>query len=336
VTRVPVATMRAALCGDVPGQLDVVYRDVPLPLPAAEEVQVRVRAAALNRADLAMASGLVHGSAGGPGTPLGMEWAGEVTALGTAVTGFQLGQAVMGSGRGAFAPYAVADQGRVMALPQADMSFEQAAMLPVALQTMHDALVGHGGLQAGQAVLIQGASSGVGLMGLRMARVLGAGLVIGSSTDPVRRAGLLDMGAQLAIDSRDPDWPAQVLAATGGAGVNLVVDMLAGPVMNANLTATALGGRIVNVGRLAGRVAPFDFDLHALRRIQYLGVTFRTRTVAQVRALVAHMQADLGPALAAGELSLPLAARYAFDDLPQALAHMAANRHFGKIVVTMP
>jgi len=184
-------------------------------------------------------------------------------------------------------------------------------------------------------VLIQGASSGVGLMGLRMARVLGAAMVIGSSRDAARRAKLLKSGADLAIDTSDPAWPEQVRAATGGRGVDLVVDMLSGATVNAAMGATAIGGRIVNVGRLAGQHASFDFDLHALRRIQYIGVTFRTRSVAQVREVVQRMRTDLWPALQAGQLSLPIAARFPLQRTGEAFALLAAKTHFGKIVVNV-
>ena len=113
--------------------------------------------------------------------------------------------------------------------------------------------------------MIQGASSGVGLMGLQIAKLKGAKPVIGSSTNDARRARLKEFGADLAIDTRDPGWPDAVLKATDGKGVNLVVDMLSGPVVAQTMKATALLGRIVNVGRLAGTKAEFDFDLHALK-----------------------------------------------------------------------
>jgi NADPH2:quinone reductase len=198
---------------------------------------------------------------------------------------------------------------------------------------MHDAIVTNGRLQRGEAVLIQGASTGVGLMGLQIAREMGARLVIGTSTDAGRRARLTEFGAGLAVDSGDPAWPELVLAATGDEGVQLVVDQVSGPVMNANLRATAILGRIVNVGRLGGQEAPFDFDLHALRRISYVGVTFRTRSTEEVREINRRMRADLWGALEAGRLRLPIAAEFPLADAAEALALMRANGHFGKILL---
>jgi len=326
-------TMKAAVQAGAEG---VRIQVVGVPQPGVDEVLVRVRACGLNRADVGMAAGHAHGSQGGPGTLLGMEWAGEVVDIGAGVQGLKPGDRVMGSGRAAFAEYAVADKGRVMLLPSAGMSFEQAATLPVALQTMHDALVTNGRLHKGDAVLIQGASSGVGLMGLQIAKLLGAGLVVGTSTTPARRERLKDFGAQLALDSSDPTWPQLALDATGGQGVNLVVDQLSGTQATQNMRACAVLARIVNVGRLAGTRAEFDFDLHALKRIQYIGVTFRTRSVEEVREINRRMRADLGEAIAAGQLALPIDRTFPFEEAAQALAHMARNAHFGKVVLTLP
>jgi NADPH:quinone reductase len=323
--------MKAHILGDN-GPL---LADVATPAPGPDDVLVRARACALNRADLAMARGVIHGGAGGAGAVLGLEWSGEVVAVGAAVTGLKPGDRAMGSGAGAFAEYVIADRGRVQAIPHADMTFEQAAALPVALQTMHDAVVTHGELKPGQSILILGASSGVGLMGLQIAKAKGAALVIGSSTNAERRERLSAFGADLAVDTSDPKWVQQVRDATKGEGVDVVVDQVTGSLASQTLHATKILGRIVNVGRLGGNQAEFDFDIHARRRITFVGVTFRTRTREEVREIGRKMQADLGPVLAAGKLSLPVSHTFPFADLKPALDLMAANRHFGKIVLTL-
>lgn len=309
--------------------------EIDAPRPGADEVLIRVRAAALNHADLGVLAGRKHGAIGGPGTVIGMEWAGEVLDVGGKVTEFRVGDRVMASGQAALAQQAVADRGRVLPLPR-ELGWEAAAALPVAIQTMHDAIATHGQLRAGQSVLIQGASSSVGLMGLRIARHLGAAVVIGTSRNAPSRGQLANFGAHLALDSGDPQFVQQVLDATGGRGVDVVVDMLSGPFVNALLAATAIGGRIVNVGRLAGQRAEVDFDLHALRRIEYIGVTFRTRSVAEVRELVDRMRADLWPALQTGALELPVAKVYPLERLGDAFAQLREGGHLGKLVVTMP
>lgn len=316
------------------GENGVELSEVPRPAPGPTEVLVRVRATGLNRADLMMASGRMHGARGGAGAVLGLEFAGEVVEVGSAVTTFKAGDRVMCSGPGAYAEYAVADAGRTARLPANNMTFTQAATYPVALQTMHDAVVTNGRLAAGESVLIQGASSGVGLMAMQIARHMGASTVIGSSTNADRRARLAEFGADLAIDSSDPGWPDAVIAATNGKGVDLIVDQISASVANGNLKAAKIKGRIVNVGRLGGFTGPFDFDLHALKRIDYIGVTFRTRSQDEVREINRRMREDLWPAVEAGKLALPIDRTFPLDEAAAALAHMKANRHLGKIVLT--
>lgn len=311
----------------------VEVRDVPKPEPGPAEVLVRVRASGLNRADLIVASGGKHGSIGGIGKPIGLEWAGEVAGVGAQVKGVRPGDRVMCSGSGGYAEYAVTDWGRVSPIPDRNMSWADAATLPIALQTMHNALVTAGRLAEGETVMIQGASSGVGLMGLQIARLKGAGLVIGTSTNEGRRERLAGFGADVALDTSDPGWPDAALEATGGRGVDLTIDQVSAGVANGNMKAAALLGRIVNVGRLGGFTGEFDFDLHALKRIDYIGVTFRTRTVEEVREINRLMREDIGAAIDDGRLRLPVDSTFPLDEAAAALERMKANEHFGKIVL---
>src|SRR5262245_61047612 len=161
----------------------VQYKDAPKPEPKPHEILIKVRAASLNRADLAVASGQAHGRVGGPGTIVGLECAGEVEAVGGEVNDFRPGDRVMSSAASGFAEYAVADSGRAHKIPANNMTYEQAACMPVAVQTMHNALVGAGRLKKGEAVLIQGASSGVGLLGMQIARHMGAAIVMGTRSE---------------------------------------------------------------------------------------------------------------------------------------------------------
>jgi NADPH2:quinone reductase len=172
-------------------------------------------------------------------------------------------------------------------------------------------------------------------MAMQIARWRGASLVIGTSTDAGRRARLGEYGAHLALDSSDVGWVGQVLEATGGLGVDVVIDQVSGPLATPTMRATRILGRVVNVGRLGGMKADFDFDLHALRRITYVGVTFRTRSIEEVREINARMRADLETEIAAGRLGLPIDRVFDFDQAPAALEHMRANRHFGKLILQL-
>ena len=310
-------------------------REVPVPEPKANEVLVKVAASGLNRADLIMAADRPHGALGGADTVAGLEWAGEVADVGAEVPAFRPGDRVMCSGAGGYAEYAVTDWGRVCPMPGSAAGAVEAATLPIALQTMHDALVTNGRLAAGESVLIQGASSGVGLMAIQIARLKGAGTVLATSRDAGRRARLAAFGADLALDPADPDWVEQARAATGGKGIDLTIDQVSGGLANQTMQAAAVLGRIVNVGRLGGFSGDFDFDLHALKRIDYIGVTFRTRSVEEVRAINAAMRADIWDAVESGALSLPIDRTFPLEQAAEAQAHMRANAHFGKIVLTV-
>jgi NADPH2:quinone reductase len=323
--------MKAAVLGEKGLEI----RDIPQPKPKPDEILVRVRAAGLNRAEVMMAAGYRHGNQGGPGTVIGLEFSGEVVEVGAQATGFRVGQRVMCSGNGGYAEYAVAEAGRSSAIPANNMTFEQAATLPIGLQTMHDAIATQGALQRGQTVLIQGASAGVGLIGLQIAKAMGASKVMGTSTNAGRRGRLKEFGADLVFDSTDPKWPDQVLEATDGNGVDIIVDLVSANVMNQNMRATRILGRIVNIGRLGGFKGEFDFDLHALRRIHYVGATFRTRSAAEVHEIVRRMRADLWPAVEAGKIAIPIDRTFPLEEAAAAQAHMRANQHFGKVVLTV-
>src|SRR5260370_23756618 len=228
--------MQAAVLGDK----GVEIRDLPKPVPKPNEVLIRVRASSLNRADLLVALGHQHGSVGGVGARLGLECAGEVEAVGSEVEGVKPGDRVMASAPGGFAEYVVTDAGRAHRIPGNNMSYEQAACFPVALQTMHNAVVSAGRLKHGETMLMQGASAGVGLMGMQIGKLMGASLVIGTSTNANRRARLHEFACALALDSADPNSPDQVKNATGGKGVDLIVDLVSAPLPNQNLKAASI------------------------------------------------------------------------------------------------
>ncbi len=319
--------MKAAVVGA--STLEI--RDVPQPKPKPSEVLVKVHATGLNRADLPGSYGSGHSHK--EGVIPGLEWSGEVVECGAEVKGFKPGDRVACTGAGGYAEYAVSDWGRTTHIPANNMSWEQAATIPTSLGTMHDAIITNGRLQPGETILIQGASSGVGLMGMQIAKLKGARLVFGTSTNEARRARLKDFGADIAIDPKKPDWSEDVLKATDGKGVNVIIDMVSGPTVNQNMKATAVLGRIVNVGRLGGGRGEFDFNIHAQNRISYIGVTHRTRSLAELRREVEVMREDLWDAVTAGKLALPIDQIFKLDDAEAAQAMMRANRHFGKLVL---
>lgn len=308
-------------------------KEVPKPAPGASEVVVRVRAAGANRADLSMNVGHFKGAGTALAAPVaGLEFAGEVAEVGAGVSGVKAGDRVMAMGQGAFAEYARIDHRLLIPVPTT-FSWEEAATAPVAFMTMHDAIVTNGRLQAGESVLVQGVTSGVGLAAFQIARLKGATPVIGTSTSDAKLATLKEWGLDLGINSKTDDVALRVIEATGGKGANLVIDMLGGPVINQNMQAAAVKGRIVDVGRMGGLKGEIDLDLHSLKRISFIGVTFRTRSVEEIQTIIRLMVADIWPAVTAGQVKLPIDRVFPLEKIADAYTHMRANAHLGKIVI---
>ena len=325
--------MRAAVIAERKGRRGLeVVGDLPEPEPGEGELLVRVGAAGLNRADLVMPLRHRHGAdASGPAIA-GNEFAGTVEACGPGADRFSAGDRVMGFGASAFAELTAVDHRHVFPVP-GDMGWQTAAAYPVAVETMHDAIVTNGRLAAGESILFLGAGSGVGIVGIQIAKATGASLVLGASRSRDRRSRLAAFGMDEGIDVTDPGWPETVRALTGGKGVDLIVDMVSGSTVNASMKAAAIRGRIVNVGRLGGMTGEFDFNLHALKRLDYIGVTFRTRSDDEIAAIVDRAWADLGGSIETRALSLPVHAAFPLDAVADAYAEMRRDTHLGKIVI---
>ena len=211
----------------------------------------------------------------------------------------------------------------------------EVAGLASGLCIMHDAIVTNGRFESGQTMLVQGASSAVGIIAMQIGKHLGASMVIGTSTNAERRGRLAQVGADIALDSRDEGWVDQVLEATGGAGVDLTVAQISGYTAHANMAATKVHGRIINIGRLGGEVAEFDFNRHAERRLTYIGTTGRTRSLAEHIEVVRLAREGLWDALANGAFRMPIDSTYSLSEASDALDRMAANAHFGRIMLTV-
>ena len=313
------------------------YCDVPDPTPQPGELLVRIRATGLNRADLAQRRGAYPRPATGGDSALniaGLEAAGEVAGLGEGVTGFAIGDRVMAMCAGGYAEYTTIDQRLAVRVPER-LSWEEAATVPVAYMTEHDALITNARLQAGESVLVHAASSGVGVAALQIAKLWGAQPVMGTSGVTEKLAALAAQGLDRGINYRTENFAEAVLAATNGTGVDVVIDHVGGPHFHDNVRCMALRGRLVSVGRLGGRMGELDLDFLALRRLHLIGVTFRTRTLAERIAVTQRCAADLLPALADGRLRPLINRVFPLRDALAAQEYMASNAHIGKVVLTV-
>jgi len=329
-------SMRAAVVIEEAGAKRIECRTVPRPILTEGELLVRVHAAGLNRADLAMNVGHFRsaGAALGYAIP-GVEFAGEVVEVGEGVTGFSAGDRVMAMGQGAFAEFAKIHHRLVMRVPS-PMAWIQAGTAPVALMTAYDALITRAGLKSGESVLVQAASSGVGIFATQIARLKGAHPVMGTSSSESKLAALAaaSLAPDISIDTSKQDTVEAVMAATQGRGSDVSIDMVGGPTLDIHLRAAALRGRIVCVGRMGGARAQLDFDLLALRRLTLIGVTFRTRTLDEIAAIATSASADILPDAAAGRLRWPVDKAFALEEAPEAYQWMRSNSHLGKLVIT--
>ena len=240
---------------------------------------------------------------------------------------------MVAQGSGGWAQFCAADYRRVLPIPSPEMSLLQAGTYNSAVLTMHDAIVTHGQFKKGQTIFIQGASSGVGLMGLQIARYLGAKTIFGSSRDKSKFPIFEKYHADICIDISQDDWQNQILNATEQQGVDLVIDQLSGIFASANLNITKVGGRIINVGRLSGQQSQFDFNKHAERRITYIGTTGRTRNIHEHEQVAQSAYHDLWNAISTNDLQMPIDCVFGFKHVDKALQRMAENQHLGRIML---
>ncbi|QHJ01325.1 zinc-binding dehydrogenase [Xylophilus rhododendri] len=308
-------------------------RDVPQPRPGPSQVLVRVHAASLNRGEFVAGHGL-HG-AEGSWKAIGGECAGEVAGLGEGVQGLALGDRVMGRCSGAFAEFALLDAAEAMAVPPA-LSWEEAASVPLTWLVAFDMLVLQGRLQAGEWVLVNGVSSGVGVASLQLAKALGA-RVIGTSGSQAKLGLLKAQGLDLGLCTRAADFAPAVMEATQGHGADLVINAVGGSVFAENLRCTAFQARLATVGYVDGVLhADLDLELLHARRLTLFGVSNKLRSKAQKAAAVPRFVAEVLPWLAEGRIRPQIDEVLDFGALPEAKARMEAGLHAGKIVLRWP
>jgi NADPH2:quinone reductase len=308
-------------------------RDGGCPTAGPGQVLVRMRAASLNRGEFLPG----HGPRGNAGTwkAIGGEGAGDVVAVGDGVTGLQPGDRVMGRCAAAFSTFAVLEATEAMAIPPG-LSYEQAAAVPLVFLVTYDMLVLQGRLRAGEWLLVNGVSSGVGVASLQLGKALGA-RVIGTSGSSAKLAALQPIGLDVPLCTRAPDFAPAVLAATGQRGVDLVVNTVGGTVFAESLRSMAFEGRLATVGYVDG-VVRADIDLEALhaKRLTVFGVSNRLRSKAQRAAAIPRFVADVMPLFAAGRIAPLIDSVVDFADLRAAKDRMEAGAHVGKIVLRMP
>ncbi len=329
--------MRAVVITEPGGPEVLAIRDLPdPPPPGGDQVLVRVRAAGLNRADLLQRRGQYPAPPGFPTDIPGMEFAGEVESAGPSVLRWKPGSRVMGiTGGGAQAGYVLVSEGSLAEVPDS-LDWIEAAALPEVFITAHDALFTQAGLQLGETVLIHAAASGVGTAAVQLAHAAGC-LVFGTSRTPDKLERVHDLGLDEAITVPE-DKPAlfaeQILDATGGLGVHVILDLVGAPYFAANLNALAPEGRLICVGLTGGMQAPIELGMLLRKRLRIYGTTLRGRSPAQKAAAVRRFADQVLPLVRCGILRPVIDSTFNADQVIEAHKRLESNATFGKVILT--
>lgn len=316
-----------------PGGPDVLQlAEVPRPEPGPGQIRVRVRTAGVNRADLLQRRGLYPAPPGWPEDVPGLEFAGEVEALGENAREWRPGDRVMGIvGGGGYAEYVVVHEREAIPVPEA-LSWEEAGAVPEVFVTAHDALFTRGRLVMGETVLVHAVGSGVGTAALQLAKAAGA-TVLGTS----RTASKLDRAAELGLDvailAGAEDFADAALDATGGRGADLVLDLVGGAYLPRNLASLAPLGRIVVVGLISGAFGEIDLGVVLRKRLTMVGTSLRTRPLEEKIVAAQAFTRQVLPLLADGRIRPIVDTTVDMADAPRAHRRMEANQNFGKIVL---
>ena len=301
--------------------------------PKHTHVLVRVRAAGLNRADLLQVRGVYPPPADySPNLP-GMEFAGEVAAIGADVKMWRIGDRVFGITAGeAQAEFLVTDDTLLARVPN-NLSFAEAAAVPEAFITAQDAIFTRGDLKQGETLLIHAVGSGVGLAALQLAKAKGA-TVIGTS----RTADKLDKCREFGLDTAISTENGVVFAdkiseITGGKGVDVVLDLVGGAYFPENLASLALKGRLILVGLTSGRTAEFNLGMALQKRLAIIGTVLRSRSTAEKAEATQKFADEVVPLLATGKIKANLDRTFAVQDVISAYKYLESNKSFGKVVL---
>jgi putative PIG3 family NAD(P)H quinone oxidoreductase len=317
-----------------PGAPEVLQlSELPDPTPGPEELLVRVRASALNRADTLQRRGL-YPSPAGESEILGLELAGEVEAVGRAVSGFTPGDRVFGLvGGGGYAEKALIHYRMAIPIPTG-WSFAQAAAVPEVFFTANETLFTLGKLACGETVLIHAGASGVGTAGIQMARHVGARvLVTAGSAEKIART--LELGAEAGINYKEEDFAARIQALTDHAGVDVVQDFIGAAYWQRNLQCLKVGGRLVLVGLMGGAKAEADLSTILRKRLHVIGSVMRSQSLAEKIAITQRFRDRWLPLLQSGAIHPVIDTSFPLAEAATAHWYMEENRNVGKIMLTM-
>ncbi|MDH4559088.1 NAD(P)H-quinone oxidoreductase [Pseudomonas sp. BN417] len=304
----------------------------PTPSPAPREVLIRVLAAGVNGPDVLQRKGLYDPPAGASDIP-GLEIAGEVVALGSATSRFAIGDKVSALvPGGGYAEYAVADERTTLHLPRG-LDLVEAAALPETFMTVWVNLFQRGQFKQGETLLIHGGASGIGTTATMLAKAFGAAKIITTVGNEEQRQASLALGADLAVNYQEADFALEVMKATEGKGVDVIVDIIAGDYVARNFQAAAMNGRIVQIGVIKGAARELDLFPLLTKRLTHIGSTLRSRSHDEKAQIIDELEARVWPLIQAGKLKPVIYQTFALEQASRAHELIDSGRHIGKIVL---
>jgi NADPH2:quinone reductase len=324
--------MRAVVITRAGGPEVLELQERPTPEPGLGQIRVRVRASALNRADLMQRLGNYPAPPGAPADIPGIEYAGEVESVGPSSALWPVGTRVMGIiGGGAHAEYLCIHEREVLPAPR-DLSFEEAAAIPEVFLTAYDALFRQLDVRLGERVLVHAIGSGVGTAALQLAWLAGV-TVYGTSRSPSKLERAKALGLVHAIDTSAGDWASRVEELAGANSMHALMDLVGGDYLRDNLRVLAPRGRLVVVGLTAGNRTEIDLGVVLRKRIRIIGTALRSRSFEEKAALAREFSQRVVPLFDSRQLRPVIERVYPFAEIGAAHAEMAGNGTFGKLVL---
>jgi NADPH2:quinone reductase len=306
------------------------YEDVPTPEPTANEVLIKVEAAALNRADLGLRKGTYRVSADELPIIPGREFAGTVAKMGPGVKDYKVGERVLAySGKGGYAEYAIAKIPEVRPIPNG-VDAQTAAAIPTVFLTAWFGLREDGKLKSGERLLVQAGSSGVGMAAIQIGKYLGANVITTTSGDDKARR-VRDLGADVVIDYTRDDFPSAVMGATGSRGVDVALEMIGGDVYQKSLEVLAPGGRLISIGGAFGPLPDPPPPLGEGRKATRFSIT----NYLKAKPDNFRQLDDLLKLVQEKKLRVIVGKTFPLAEARAAQRHLEGREHFGKVVLTI-
>jgi len=327
------AQMRAVIVPGHGGPEVMALGTLPTPVPGPETLLVRVAAAGVNRPDVFQRQGAYPPPPGAPAT-LGLEIAGTVAAVGPDAGAWRVGDPVCALvAGGGYAEYCLAPAPQCLPVPTG-CTMVEAAAIPETFFTVWTNVFERGRLVRGETLLVHGGSSGIGTTAIQLGHAFGARVMTTAGSE-AKCDACRALGAALAIDYRVTDWSAAVASATGGRGVDVILDMVGGPYVAKNLDALAIDGRLVQISFLDGSRVELDLRSIMGKRLTLTGSTLRPRTVAEKGMIARALEARVWPLLATGAVRPVIDSTFPLADVVRAHQRMESSAHIGKIVLTI-